>query len=319
MARSTPVMLAFSDFSTRGVRPAMWMDSVWRELKLWRKVPLGPVSLRFRLERAIRLTWVPERRFKVRSAASHVLVHDLAAGTQARRRQVAVIVGVGPGFGYALARHLASEDFDVVLTSRDARRHAGLVEELAGTGARAVCYGADATDERSIAELFDRIESMHGAPDLVVYAVQRFGPGEVVDVEVEAFEAAWRHNCLGAFVVGRRAARTMRARGRGTIVFVGSTSSLVGRAGHLNLSVGKFGLRAIAQVMARELWPSGVHVAHAVVDADIAEDGDDPAEPRRSNPDHIAMSILGIHRQPRTAWTSELDLRPYDERFWEHC
>jgi NAD(P)-dependent dehydrogenase (short-subunit alcohol dehydrogenase family) len=102
-------------------------------------------------------------------------------------------------------------------------------------------------------------------------------------------------------------------------VFVGSTSSLIGRAGHLNLAVGKFGQRALAQVMARELWPRGIHVVHAVVDADIAEEPLQAATTPQSDPSHIAAAILALHRQPKTAWTSELDLRPWNERFWEHC
>jgi NAD(P)-dependent dehydrogenase (short-subunit alcohol dehydrogenase family) len=156
-------------------------------------------------------------------------------------------------------------------------------------------------------------------PDLVVYSLQWCGPGLAIEIEAPAFEAAWRHNCLGAFHVCRAAARQMIKRGTGTLILVGSTSSLLGRAGHLNLAVGKFGQRALAQVLARELWPKGIHVAHVVIDADISEDPADHPQEVRADPDHIAEAVLAVHRQPSSAWTSELDLRPWNERFWEHC
>ena len=111
----------------------------------------------------------------------------------------------------------------------------------------------------------------------------------------------------------------MLARGSGTILLIGSTSSLTGRAGHLNLAVGRFGQRALAQVMARELWPHGLHVAHLVIDADIAEDGHEAGGDPQADPAHIARIILDLHRQPATAWSSEVDVRPFNERFWEHC
>jgi NAD(P)-dependent dehydrogenase (short-subunit alcohol dehydrogenase family) len=125
-------------------------------------------------------------------------------------------------------------------------------------------------------------------------------------------------NCFGGFLVAREAGKLMRRRGGGSIVLVGSTSGVVAREGHLSLAVGKFGLRAVAQVMARELWRDGVHVVHVVIDADIDESGT-TAEGTVSNPDDIATVIYAVHMQPRSAWTSEIDVRPAQERFWEHC
>src|SRR6185295_10285778 len=117
-----------------------------------------------------------------------------------------------------------------------------------------------------------------------------FCPGRVIEVEVAAFEESWRKNCLGGFIVAREAARQMVRLGRGTIVLVGSTSSLIGRTDHLNLAVGKFGLRALAQVLAREVWPLGVHVAHVVIDADIKEGDDDKASIPQADPEHLAAA-----------------------------
>jgi NAD(P)-dependent dehydrogenase (short-subunit alcohol dehydrogenase family) len=158
-----------------------------------------------------------------------------------------------------------------------------------------------------------------GIPNLVIYAVQGFGPGRALDVEVPLFEDCWRQNCLGAFIVAREAARAMLPHSRGTIVLVGSTSGLVGRADHLNLAVGKFGLRALSQVMARELWPKGIHVVHLLIDADIKEhESVDAGEPQ-AYPEDISELVYSLHRQPRSSWTSEIDARPWNERFWEHC
>jgi NAD(P)-dependent dehydrogenase (short-subunit alcohol dehydrogenase family) len=173
--------------------------------------------------------------------------------------------------------------------------------------------------ETSVKSLFSLVRANHGAPILVIYSLQSFGPGEVVDVEVAAFEDGWKHNCLGSFLVARTAAREMLPQAEGTIVLVGSTSSMIGRSGHLNLAVGKFGQRALAQVLARELWPKGIHVAHVVIDADITDDQTNADEEAHADPWHIAEVVLNLHNQPRTAWTSEIDIRPWNEKFWEHC
>lgn len=303
---------------------------LWRGLKVWRRVGLGPVSLLFRFDRNVRISPGTLRLDRhhplhLRSKGSRhhpEAVHPgrpLPEGPHGAGRPCAVIVGVGPGVGIALAHRLAAEGYNLVLVSRDADRLQSLVLQLHELGVSVESYGADATDEGTVARLFDHVNKVHGIPALVVYCVQYFSPGPSIDVELPAFEAAWRHNCLGAFLVSRAAARAMLVRGSGTIVLVGSTSSILGRAGHLNLAVGKFGQRALAQVLARELWPRGIHVAHTIIDADVAEGSDtlDPAP--QSDPHHIASAIFHLHQQPRTAWTSELDLRPWNEAFWEHC
>jgi NAD(P)-dependent dehydrogenase (short-subunit alcohol dehydrogenase family) len=300
---------------------------LWRGLKVWRRVGLGPVSLLFRFDRNVRISpgtlrldrHHPLHRRTGRNSRNAPAGASLPAGPHSAHRPCAVIVGVGPGVGYALAHLLATEGWDLILVSRDADRLQSLVVELHALGVSVESYGADATDESDVAELFVHVNQVHGVPALVVYCVQHFSPGFAVDVETAAFETAWRHNCLGAFLVARAAAQAMVPGGSGTIVLVGSTSSIIGRAGHLNLAVGKFGQRALAQVLARELWPRGIHVAHAIIDADVAEDHDTLEAAPQSDPHHIASAILHLHQQPRTAWTSELDLRPWNEAFWEHC
>lgn len=328
------------DLATRGFyenKPTMFQN-IWRNLKRMRTIKFGPVALAFKFERAVRVT--PDSRQRLRHALRRqphlpaplplptlpkvphpgtvlALRPEPAPATSAR--EIALIVGVGPGLGHALARRLASEGMSVVMASRNATRLGHLATEIEATGGVACAYGCDATDEKSVADLFAHVQARHGVPNLVVYSLQCFGPGQALDVEVPAFEQGWRHNCLGAFLVAREAARAMVPVQRGTIILTGSTSSLLGRAGHLNLAVGKFGQRAIAQVMARELWPQGIHVAHVVIDADIQEDQPDPNERTQSDPNHIADIMFNLHRQARTAWTSEIDARPWNENFWEHC
>jgi NAD(P)-dependent dehydrogenase (short-subunit alcohol dehydrogenase family) len=183
---------------------------------------------------------------------------------------------------------------------------------------RATVYSCDATDERGVREVFDLVTRDIGVPSLVVYSTQTSVPGQAIDISTSAFEDCWRINCLGGFLVAREAARQMRPRHRGSIILIGSTSGLIGREGHLSLAVGKFGLRAITQVMARELWKDGVHVAHVVIDADIDEADKDPKQ-CSCDPGDVAEVVYSVHRQPKSAWASELDVRPSDERFWEHC
>jgi len=234
--------------------------------------------------------------------------------------KVAAIFGVGPGLGFALARRLALDGYQVALVSRrsDHLRDLALDLNMLPSGGRATVFSCDATDERGVGEVFDLIAGEIGVPSVVVYSTQYSVAGHAIDITTAAFEDCWRVNCLGGFLVAREAAKIMRPLGRGSIILIGSTSGLIGREGHLSLSVGKFGLRAITQVMARELWKDGLHVAHVVIDADIDEQGKESAEVA-CDPDDVAAVIYSVHLQPKSAWASEIDVRPAAERFWEHC
>jgi NAD(P)-dependent dehydrogenase (short-subunit alcohol dehydrogenase family) len=301
---------------------------IWPRLKIWRKLAVGPIAFIFRFDRSPRITAgmvrpnsEPQRRDNQDGRAAEWSPEAVTADLRPNHDQpgTAVIVGVGPGFGYALARRLALEGFDLALVSRDAAKLAPLVEELSKRGRRIASIGGDVTDETTVKSIFNQIQKQFGAPSMVVYSLQDSCRDRVLEVSVSAFERAWRHNCFGPFLVARHAGSMMQAAKAGSIFFIGSTSSLIGRAEHLTLAVGKFGQRALAQVMARELWPSGVHVAHIVIDADISQTEAHHSSHPQSEPDHIAISILAVHRQPKTAWSSEIDLRPWNERFWEHC
>ena len=233
---------------------------------------------------------------------------------------VALVVGVGGGLGAALGRCFAAAGMGVALAARSRKTTDGLADDITRAGGAARAYVADATDEAAVGRLFAALRGDLGEPDLVVYNAGAFMRQGILEASAEDFERCWRVGGLGAFLVGREAAKGMAARGSGTIIFTGATASLRGSARFFNLAVGKFGERALAQSMARELGPKGVHVAHVVIDGQI--DGPhqgDLAKERGPDallaPDAIAEAYLGLHRQHRSAWTHEIDLRPWVEKF----
>jgi NAD(P)-dependent dehydrogenase (short-subunit alcohol dehydrogenase family) len=228
---------------------------------------------------------------------------------------VAVVVGVGPGLGSAVARRFAAAGFKVAVARRRPEELAGLVEEI---GASA--YACDATEQDSVEAMFAAIDKELGGPQAVVYNAGAYKPGGILDIEAADFERCWRIGCLGGFHVGQAAAKRMVEAGAGTIIFTGATASLRGSAKFANLAVPKFGLRALAQSMARDLGPQGVHVAHTIIDGQIAGERTGYRAEDRGNdavlaPDAIAEAYYQLHVQPRSAWTQELDLRPCMETF----
>jgi len=237
--------------------------------------------------------------------------------------KVAVIVGVGPGLGCALAQRFAHAEMHVALVARDTKRIEGLAAGCTGVHHDGRAYACDATDEESVASLFQHVHADLGEPDLVVYNASSFASSSILETSRQDFEQCWRNGCLGGFLVGRAAARAMVERTGlpgGTILFTGATASLRGSAGYPSLAVSKFGLRALAQSMARELQPKGIHVAHVVIDGRIQPPPQgqvaptDPAD-NMLDPNAIAEAYYQLYRQPRSAWTQELDLRPWVEKF----
>ncbi len=226
-------------------------------------------------------------------------------------KPVAVVVGVGPGLGSAVARRFAVAGFKVAVARRRPEESAGLTEEIGGRA-----YACDATEQDSVETMFAAIDKELGGPQVVVYNAGAYKPGGILDIEAADFERCWRIGCLGGFHVGQAAAKRMVEAGAGTIIFTGATASLRGSAKFANLAVPKFGLRALAQSMARDLGPRGVHVAHTIIDGQIAgERAGDRGEDSVLAPDAIAEAYYQLHVQPRSAWTQELDLRPCMETF----
>jgi NAD(P)-dependent dehydrogenase (short-subunit alcohol dehydrogenase family) len=232
--------------------------------------------------------------------------------SQSPAADAALIFGVGPGLGLALARCCAAAGMPVGIAARSGERTATWAGELSKPEAFVRGYACDVTREQDVAAVFAKARAELGRTGLVVYNAGIYLPGRVAEIRAEDFDRCWRVGCFGGFLVGKAAAAAMVERGAGTIIFTGATASLRGGAGFANLAVGKFGLRALSQSMARELGPRGVHVAHVIVDGQIAEDD---AGDAKLDPDAVAANYLALHRQQRSAWTQELDLRPWVERF----
>ena len=239
-------------------------------------------------------------------------------------QRAALIVGAGDATGSAIARRFAAEGYHVVGVRRTAEALAPLVQEIRATGGRAEGWACDARQENQVVALFERIEREIAPLDVVVFNIGanvRFGVTETTE---RVFRKVWEMGALSGFLVGREAARVMRPRGQGSIFFTGATASLRGGNGFCAFAGAKFALRALAQSMARELGPQGIHVAHLVIDgaidtAFIAENFPEryatKAQGGILDPDAIAATYWSLHQQPRNAWTHELDLRPWSENW----
>ncbi len=234
--------------------------------------------------------------------------------------KIAVVVGVGPGLGGAVARRFAREGYAVALLARRLDSLRETHEQITSAGGRALSLPVDATDASSMADGFGEIRQRFGDPEVLVYNAGAFKMGGILDVTPADFESAWKANCFGGFLAAREVVPAMVAKSRGTLLFTGATASRRGSAGFSCLSVGKFGLRALAQSLARELGPRGVHVAHVIIDGQIDIPGLRKRQPGRAthtllDPDSVAKTYWEIHGQGPTAWTQELDLRPAVEKF----
>lgn len=234
--------------------------------------------------------------------------------------RVAVVLGVGPGLGGSVARRFAREGYATALLARRPESLRETHEQISRAGGKALSLPVDATDASSVAGAFAEVRERLGDPEVFVYNAGAFQMGSVADLTPELFEACWKANCFGGFLGAREVIPAMVARGRGTILFTGATGSLRGGANFSALAVGKFGLRALAQSLARELGPKGVHVAHVIIDGQIDTPGLLKRNPGRAThtllgPDSIAKTYWEIHSQDPTCWTHELDLRPAVEKF----
>jgi NAD(P)-dependent dehydrogenase (short-subunit alcohol dehydrogenase family) len=238
------------------------------------------------------------------------------------RPPVALVVGAGDALGGAIARRFAREGYVAAVGRRAADKLTPLVESIEREGGRAVPFAVDARREEQVVELFEAVERDVGPVEVAVFNVGgnvRFGIAETTS---RVYTKVWEMACFAGFLTGREAAKVMLPRGRGTILFTGATASLRGGAGFSAFAGAKHALRALAQSMARELGPKNIHVAHIVIDGAIDTEFIRTLFPERYalkaedgilNPDHIAENYWRLHRQPRTAWTFEMDLRPYRE------
>lgn len=237
---------------------------------------------------------------------------------------VCLVVGAGDGVGGAIARAFGKEGLEVCITRR--ARNIDQLEELAQSirddGGKAHAYGVDARSEDEMIALFDRIEREVGPLEVVVFNIGANVRFELTETTSRVFQKVWEMACFAGFLTGREAARVMLPRGKGTILFTGASASLRGRQGFSAFSAAKQALRAVAQSAAKELGPRGIHVAHVVVDGAI--DGvfartNIPDRQERVDrddilkPEEIASNYVWLYKQQRSAWTHELDLRPWSE------
>ena len=240
---------------------------------------------------------------------------------------VALLVGAGDAIGAAVARRFAAGGYTVCVARRDAEKSRSVVEEIFASGGIAHAVSTDVRSEQVVQALFAQVEADLGPVEVYLFNAGANVQSPLVETSARLFFKAWELACYGGFLTGREAARYMVPRGRGTILFTGATASVRGGAGFAAFAAAKFGLRAVAQSMARELAPKNIHVAHLIIDGAI----DSEAIHRRlsaatgSMPDlapdsliqtsSIAEAYWALHNQSRDGWTHELDIRPYGERW----
>ena len=248
----------------------------------------------------------------------------MAEGTKSG---VALLVGAGDAIGAAVARRFAAGGYSICVARRDPEKSRSVVQEIVAAGGTACAVGTDVRSEEAVQALFAQVEAELGPIEVCLFNAGANVKSPLIETSGRVFFKAWELACYGGFLTGREAARYMMSRGRGTILFTGATASVRGGSGFAAFAAAKFGLRALAQSMARELAPKNVHVAHLIIDGAI----DSEAIHRRLSaatgvmPDFAPDSLIQtssvaeaywtLHNQSRDGWTHELDLRPFSERW----
>jgi short-subunit dehydrogenase len=237
---------------------------------------------------------------------------------------VCLVVGAGDATGGAIARRFAREGYTTCMTRRSVEKLAPLVAQIEAQGGKARAFGSDARREEEVVALVETIESSVGPIEVMVFNIGANAAAAILDETARKYFKIWEMACFAGFLNAREVARRMVVRQRGTILFTGATASMRGSANFAAFAGAKHALRALAQSMAREIGPKGIHVAHIVIDGAIDTAFIRDLFPERYalkaqdgilNPDHIAEAYWMLHTQPRDAWTQELDLRPYMEKF----
>lgn len=227
--------------------------------------------------------------------------------------ETALIVGAGAGLSASLARLFSANGMKVALAARNTDKLAGLASEVG-----ALAQACDVSDKTSVASLFDWMDGALGSPDIVVFNASKRARGPIIDLDPDDVLAATTVTCHGAFLVAQQAAKRMLKTGHGTILLTGASAGVKGYPQSAPFAMGKFGLRGLAQSMARELHPQNIHIGHFVIDGGIRTENDQrekPGENKLLDPDAIAESYLHFHRQPRSSWAWEIELRPWKETF----
>ncbi|MFV3307048.1 SDR family oxidoreductase [Pseudomonas sp. NY15181] len=241
-----------------------------------------------------------------------------------QNKKVVLVIGAGDATGGAIARRFAREGYVACVTRRSADKLQPLVDAIRAEGGEAHGFASDARNEDAVIELVETIERDIGSIEAFVFNIGANVPCSILEETARKYFKIWEMACFSGFLTGREVAKRMVKRQRGTILFTGATAGLRGASGFAAFAGAKHGIRALAQSMARELGPMGLHVAHVVVDGAIDTEFIRETFPERYklkdqdgilNPEHIADSYWYLHSQPRDAWTFELDLRPWIERW----
>jgi NAD(P)-dependent dehydrogenase (short-subunit alcohol dehydrogenase family) len=236
--------------------------------------------------------------------------------------QAALVIGAGDATGGAIARRFAREGYIACVTRRSADKLAPLVAQIEAEGGRARAFGSDARKEDEMVALVETIEREVATIEVAVFNIGANVRFPITETTARVYSKVWEMGCFAGFLMGREVAKAMLPRGRGTILFTGASASLRGREGFAAFAGAKAALRALAQSMARELGPKGIHVGHVVIDGAIDTEFIRSNFPERYalkerggilNPEHIADAYWQLHRQPRDAWTHETELRPWIE------
>jgi len=239
-------------------------------------------------------------------------------------KKVVLVVGAGDATGGAIAKRFASEGFIACVTRRSAEKLQPLVEAIKAEGGEAHGFACDARKEEDVIALIEDIETRLGPIEAFVFNIGANVPCSILEETARKYFKIWEMACFSGFLNAREVAKRMVTRQRGTMLFTGATAGLRGASGFAAFAGAKHGIRALAQSMARELGPMNIHVAHVVVDGAIDTDFIRNSFPEKYatkdqdgilNPEHIAENYWYLHSQPRDAWTFELDLRPWNERW----
>ena len=237
-------------------------------------------------------------------------------------RKAILVIGAGDATGGAIARRFAREGYVACVTRRDADKLAPLVEQIRAEGGEAHAFGSDARKEEQMVSLVEQIERDIAPIEVAVFNIGANVRFSINETTSRVYYKVWEMACFSGFLMGRETAKVMLTRGRGTIIFTGATASVRGREGFAAFAGAKHALRALAQSMARELWPKNIHVAHTVIDGSIDTEWirtnfpESYAKKNRQgilSPDSIAQAYWQIHVQPRDAWSHETELRPWIE------
>jgi NAD(P)-dependent dehydrogenase (short-subunit alcohol dehydrogenase family) len=234
--------------------------------------------------------------------------------------ETAIVAGVGPGLGASLARALAREEYAVGLFSRRAESSQPVAEEIRAGSGKALVVPVDVTDRNAVLKAVERVRSEFGPVTVLAYNASGFGRGRFLDLDPNTVLQSFEVGVMGAVHLAQAVIPGMLDAGHGAISLTGATASLRGRSGFAPLAIAKSGLRMLGQSLAREFHPQGIHVVHVIVDGQIDTPRLRAREPGRAqdtviSPDAIADAVLHALKQPKTAWTQELDIRPYRESF----